>query len=326
MVNNIVFLSRLTPQWDKGLEQLGSEFPDINFIKDSETSHRIDLLKNAEAAVCGKLTEEEVKLAANLKIVFVPFTGLNTFPLELLKERGIIISNTHANYNIVAEKAAALALALLGRVVEYDSDLRKGIWNLSLQRENMWTSLQNKTCGILGTGKIGSCIAKFTKAFNCLNIGFKKNINILPEHIDEVSYNLEYVIDKSNIIFITLPLTKDTYHIIDEKVLAKMKNKYLINVGRGDLIVEEALYNALTNGTLAGAGLDVWYNYPGRSNNPVIPSNYPVHNLKNVVLSPHKASHTPEAIQAMIDDTIENIRTYLKTGTPKEIVEKEYYY
>jgi lactate dehydrogenase-like 2-hydroxyacid dehydrogenase len=326
MVNNIVFLNRLSPQWDKGLAQLESEFPKVNFIKDSDTSHRQKLLKDAEAAVCGKLTEEEVKNASKLKIVFVPFTGLNTFPLEILKERKIIISNTHANNNIVAEKAVALALALLGRIVEYDNDLRKGIWNLSLQRENMWTTLQYKTCGILGTGKIGTCIAKFTKAFDCTNIGFKKNINVLPSHIDEVSDNIEYVIRKSDIIFITLPLTKDTYHIIDEKVLSKMKDKYLINIGRGDLIAEEALYKALTNGTLAGAGLDVWYNYPGRSNNPVLPSSFPVHELKNVVLSPHKASHTPEAIQAMIDDTIENIRTYLKTGTPKEIIDKEKYY
>jgi phosphoglycerate dehydrogenase-like enzyme len=326
MVNNIVFLSRLTPEWDKGLAQLGAEFPDVSFIKDSDTSHRLELLKNAEAAVCGKLTEDEIKIAPLLKIVFVPFTGLNTFPLELLKERGIIISNTHANNNIVAEKAIALALALLGRIVEYDSDLRKGIWNLSLQRENMWTSLQNKTCGLLGTGKIGTSIAKFTKAFNCTNIGFRKNVNITPPDIDEVSGDLDYVIGKSDIIFITLPLTKDTYHIIDEKVLAKMKNKYLINVGRGDLILEEALYNALKNGTLAGAGLDVWYNYPGRSNNPVHPSRFPFHELKNVVLSPHKASHTQEAIQGMIDDTIENIRAYLKTGKPKEIVEKERFY
>jgi phosphoglycerate dehydrogenase-like enzyme len=99
-----------------------------------------------------------------------------------------------------------------------------------------------------------------------------------------------------------------------------MKGKYLINVGRGDTVNEEGLYNALKDGTLAGAALDVWYNYPGKKEEPVFPANLPIYELPNVLLSPHKSSHTIEAINAMIDDTFENVRSYLLTGKPGNVV------
>ena len=99
-----------------------------------------------------------------------------------------------------------------------------------------------------------------------------------------------------------------------------MKGKYLVNVGRGETVNEEALYNALKDGTLSGAAIDVWYNYPGKKAEPVFPSHTPIYELPNVVLSPHKSSHTVEAINAMIDDTFENIRQYILTGKPGNVV------
>jgi lactate dehydrogenase-like 2-hydroxyacid dehydrogenase len=96
----------------------------------------------------------------------------------------------------------------------------------------------------------------------------------------------------------------------------KMTGKYLINIGRGDTVDEEGLYDSLKQGILAGAALDVWFNYPGIKGGQVLPANKPFWELPNVVLSPHKSSHVEEAIKAMIDDTFENIRSYLKTGIP----------
>jgi phosphoglycerate dehydrogenase-like enzyme len=100
----------------------------------------------------------------------------------------------------------------------------------------------------------------------------------------------------------------------------KMNGKYLINVGRGDTVDEEGLYESLKNGILAGAALDVWFNYPGKKKEPVMPSTKPFWELPNVVFSPHKASHVTEAVNAMIDDTIENVRCYIKNNHPKNMV------
>jgi len=212
-------------------------------------------------------------------------------------------------------------LSLLGRVVEFHNDLKLGKWNRSIEDEDMWTTLQNKTCGIIGYGSIGSNIAKFLKAYGCRVIGFKKHAgNYNDNNADEISSDLSYVLNKSEIVFVCLPSTSETKGILSEKLLMNMKGKYLINVGRGDTVNEEGLFNSLINGILAGAALDVWYNYPGKKTEPVFPASKAFWELPNVVLSPHKSSHTIEAINAMINDTFENIRTYLLTGTPGGIV------
>jgi lactate dehydrogenase-like 2-hydroxyacid dehydrogenase len=327
----VVFLNRLSEHWEPGLGNLIKEFPWVTFIKNSEPEARTELLKSADAVITGKLSEEEIKLADNLKIIFVPFTGLNGFPLKLLKERNIMISNTHANARFVAEKAVAMILALLGRVVEYHNGLKLGEWFRSFDYDDTWTSIQGKTCGILGFGSIGNNIAKLLKAFDCTIIGHKKNADKVNKQeyrfADELSNNLDEVITKSDVVFISLPLSNETKGLLSSNVLSKMGGKYLVNIARGEIIEEDALFTALKEGTLAGAALDVWYNYPGKNQSgPVYPSNKPIYELPNVVISPHKASNTKEAVNAMIDDTLESICSFLLTGKTKNLVEKERMY
>jgi lactate dehydrogenase-like 2-hydroxyacid dehydrogenase len=326
----VVFLNKLSRHWEPGIQNLEKEFPDVQFIKNSNPEDKIKLLQTADAVITGRLTKDETENAANLKIIFVPFTGLNSFPLELLKERNILISNTHANAGYVAEKAVAMILALLGRVVEYHNELKKGNWFRSFDFSDTWLSIQGKTCGILGYGSIGKNIAKILKVFGCRIIGFKKNTNVNPEDLkyaDELSNNLMDVIEKSEIVFVCLPLNAGTKELLTSGVLSLMEGKYLVNISRGEIINEDALFAALKDGTLAGAALDVWYKYPGKNQNePVFPSDKPIYELPNVVISPHKASNTSEAIEAMISDTLDNIRTFLLTGKTKNLIEKERYY
>lgn len=323
----ILFLNNPNYYWKVKIDSLQKEFPDVKFSICSKSNDRIRMLLTANAVISWKLTPVEIENAPKLKTAFVPFTGVDNFPLDVLKEKNIQITNTHTNARIVAEKAVSLSLALLGRIVEFHNDLTKGKWNLSLDPPNFWTSVQGRTCGILGLGSIGRNIAKFLKAYDCRIIGFKKHeVDTLPENVDEVSTSLEKVICDAEIIYLCLPLNKDTREIINSDVLQKMKGKYLINVGRGALINEEALYNALKNKILAGAGIDVWYNYPGKIPEPVFPSHFPIHELSNVVLSPHKAGYTKESIEGMIDDTVENIRSYILTGKLRNVVDKDLMY
>ncbi len=318
---NILFLNKFNDYWKEKFYSLKKEFPDVNFIATFDPKERPVELKKADAVITGRLLKEEIENSPNLKVIFVPFTGLNTFPLEMIKAKGIILSNTHANARYVAEHAVALAFGLLGRMAEFHNDLKRGYWHRSIEDEDMWDSVQGKTIGIIGLGNIGLYIAKYLKSFDCKIIGFRRTkIEKLPENVDEVSDDLNYAINKSDIVFVTLPLSAQTKNLLSAEVLQTMKGKYLINVGRGETIDEEGLYNSLKAGILTGAALDVWYNYPGKKQEPVFPANKPFWELPNVLLSPHKSSHTIEAVNAMIDDTFENVRTYIKSGKPKQTV------
>lgn len=327
----IVFLNNLSEHWEPGLSNLEKDFPNVTFIKDSNPEDRKNLLESADVIITGRLSEEEIKSAGNLKIIFVPFTGLNGFPLKFIKERNILISNTHANARFVAEKAVAMILALLGRVVEYHNGLKEGKWFRSFDYDDNWESIQCKTCGILGFGSIGKNIAKLLKAFDCKIIGYKRHIvkenRQEYRYADEITSNLDEAISKSDIIFVCLPLNNETKGLLSGKVLSGMRGKFIVNIARGEIINEDALYASLKEKTLAGAALDVWYNYPGKNfDEPVFPSHKPIYELPNVVISPHKASNTKESIFAMIEDTLENIRSYLITGNTKNIIDKEHMY
>lgn len=312
---NILFLNKFNDHWKEKFYSLKKEFPGVEFTATFNPDERAAALRKADAVVSGRLSKEEIESSPNLKAIIVPFTGLNNFPVDTINEKKIAVYNTHANAPTVAEHAVAIALALLGRIVMFHDDLKRGKWSRSIEADDMWVTLQKKAVGIVGLGSIGKHIAKYLEPFGCKVIGFKKNPEkMLPEGVNEISTDLNYVINNSKIIFVCLPLSDDTKDIINKDILMKMKGKYLINVGRGTTVNEEALYNSLKDGILAGAALDVWYKYPGKSNEPVMPANFPFHELTNVLFSPHKSSHTPEAVNAMIDDTIENVRKVILTG------------
>ncbi len=308
----ILFLSRLSEDWNEYLNKLKEEFPGVEFEINDNPEERINEMQNSDAVIAGRLTAEEIESAEKLKAVIVPFTGLNNFPIDIINKKNIKLYNTHANAQFVAEHAVAMALALMGKVVEFENDLKKGKWNRTKEADDMWTSIRKKNIGILGYGHIGKYLAKYLKAFDCYIIGFRRNLDLdSNDFVDEISNNIDEVIAKSDVLFNVLPLNPETKHIINAEKIAKMKGKYIITVGRGETISEEAMYNGLKDGILAGAAIDVWYKYPGKSEEPVMPANFPFWKLPNVVMSPHKSAHTAQAVRAMIEDTCENIRKFI---------------
>lgn len=124
----ILFLNRLDDRWMESIRRLKREFSHVEMITYKEAESPRDLLPQADAIVTGYLSREEVRKASRLKAIFVPFAGVNMLPIEDIRQRSIIVSNAHGNAKYVAERALALALALLGRVVEYHEDLERGIW------------------------------------------------------------------------------------------------------------------------------------------------------------------------------------------------------
>lgn len=253
--------------------------------------------------------------ARSLKLIITTTTGVNHLPLGKLRRRKIRVANSHGNTLFVAERAVAMLLALLGRVVEFHCDMHKGLWHgywAGSQESDYWCSLRGKTVGIMGTGALGGGIATLLRPFGCRIIGFSRTPKEKSE-FDSTTTDLDKLIQDSNIIVVTLPLTGGTRGIIDSKRLSAMEGKYLINVGRGPVIDEKALYEAMVDDVLAGAAIDTWYTYPEGTGTGE-PSRFPIHKLNNVILSPHVGSFTLNAVKEDIDASFNNLGEFISSG------------
>ena len=314
----VVFYNRLNRFWLQEIEELRNEFNHVDFVTEPEEVE--SALESANALVTGGISRELIRRAQRLEVIFVPFAGVDGLPLDYVKERGVKISNAHGNAPYAAERGIAMTLAFYGKVIDYHNDLKESRWHgFAAHRgiRDTWDSIRGKTCAILGAGEIGKQIAKLLNVFDCRVIGFKKRpVSETPEHFHQITLNLDEALKEGELIFICLPLTEQTKGMFSAEVLAGLKGKFLVNVGRGGIVDEEGLYWALKNGILKGAGIDVWYEYPEEGEDQRNPSKYPIHELPNVVLSPHVAGFTPQSATLNIEQTIDNIRAYLKTGKP----------
>lgn len=297
------------------LKELQANFPEV------EVSYG-DALKinEVEVLITSRITNEELDKASNLKILIIPFTGVNNLPLERLKARNIALINSHAHAPIVALRAVTLGLALLGRVVELHKQLEKGMWK-GFDETSAWTAILNKKVGLLGLGAIGLNIVKYLEPYNPHYITLSRYQSKIENKHNWTYYDtIDELCSNSDIVFVSLPLTPETKGIIDKNILNKMRDKYLVNVGRGELIVEEDFYTALKNNMLKGAAIDVWYQYPekGRIN---LPSKYPFHELSNVILSPHVAGMSDLTQKLVSDEIIDNLRYYFENKRFKYTVD-----
>lgn len=260
-----------------------------------------------------------------LKALFVPFVGVNHLPAELLLERGVSVFNCHGNAESVAERALAMTLAGFGRIIEFHNDLQRGIWHgfwVNKGKEDFWHSIFRKRCAILGAGAIGQALAGLLKAFGCTVSGYRRRPDAqLPPGFDTMSADLEQAVTGAELVFVTLPLTELTKGLVDGRILRAMKGAFLVNVGRGAVVAEADLYQALVDGTLSGAALDVWYTYPEKGQTEGWPSRFPFHDLPNVVLSPHVAGSTHEAVDMNVIQTVENVARWVLTGNARHRVD-----
>jgi len=310
----------LDDSWREQLARLGHDFPTIEIIagKEDVLSH----IARITALVAVPMPEEELQKAENLRALFVPFVGLNHLPQRLLSERGVRVFNVHGNAESVAERALALTLAFLGRVVELHKDLQDreqwhGFW-VRKGIEDGWSSLYSRRCTIFGTGAIGRELAKLLHAFGCHVTGYRRSPGLgAPAGFDAVVGTPAEAVEAGDILFMALPLTPETVGMLGEAELQAAKGKVIVNVGRGELIQEQALYDALKSGVLRGAALDVWYAYPDVGEEQRSPSPLGIHRLPNVVCSPHIAGFTPQAVDANLIETISSLRTYLE-GRPMQ--------
>lgn len=250
-----------------------------------------------------KVTAEVIEAGKNLKVVGRAGVGVDNVDVKAATRRGILVMNTPAaNIISAAEHTMAMMMSLARNIVWADASLKAGQWKRS---KFTGIELNGKTLGIVGIGRVGGEVAKRAKSFQMKLIGYDPYIP--PEVAVKLGVrlmSLEEVIEEADIITIHAALTPSTHHLINADLLSKMKpNAMILNVARGELIDEEALYNALKEKRIAGAALDVFEKEP--------PTGSKLLTLDNVVLTPHLGASTKEAQEKVSVEMAEHVKMFL---------------
>ena len=235
-----------------------------------------------------KITKEMIEKADNCKIIARVGVGLDNIDQEAAKTKNIrVINAVEGAMNAVAELVLGLMLSLARQIPRGDRGIRNNEW---LKKQLKGTELKGKYLGIVGCGNIGRRLGRLAKALNMNIIGFDV-IPIDEEFSKEVGLmktDLDTLLQSSDYVSIHVPLLDSTYHMINAEKLSTMKNTArIINTSRGGVIDEEALYNAIKDGKLGGAALDVFETEPATGNK--------LATLDNVILTPHIGAQTKEA-------------------------------
>jgi len=245
--------------------------------------------------VSGRSDRSELENLPNLKHLIFTWAGIpDKLKAYMPDFPNISIHNLHHNAIPVAENTLALLLTAAKFIIPPHNALAKNDWRPRYQA-NHSQLLHGKNTLILGFGSIGKHVAKLLKAFNMTIMAtrmsiqsshFENDVEVFP------TAETRSLLKKAGFLIITLPLTDDTENLIGEEEIDLLpKGAILVNIGRGKILNQKALYKGLTSGKLGAAAIDVWYNYPdseeSRADTP--PSDYPLHELDNIVMSPHRA-------------------------------------
>ncbi|CCX67739.1 phosphoglycerate dehydrogenase [Prevotella sp. CAG:1058] len=299
--------------WEE-LEECG----DLTVYDRTNTEDILKRTKNADAILTNKvvISSEIINKLPNLKYIGVLATGYNVVDIEAAKKRGITVTNVPAySTNSVVQMTFAHILNLTNRVAHYAHENRKGKWSASPDFCYWDTNLgeiAGKTLGVVGLGNIGykvACIARDfgMDVFACTS----KNSADLPDGIQKVTFN--GLLGISDILTLHCPLTPQTKEMINKDTLSQMKRgALLINTGRGALVNDKDVAQALCEGQLGGYGADVMTQEPPKPDNPLL-------SAPNAYLTPHIAWATLEARKRLVSIASANVAAFVQ-GSPKNVV------
>ncbi|MGP3943813.1 2-hydroxyacid dehydrogenase [Streptomyces sp. 6N106] len=268
-----------------------------------------EAIATVDVYVGSQLTEDHARRAGRLRLVHVVGAGYDGIPLEALGP-DVTVANTHHHGRSIAEHVLMCVLMLSRRVLAADRELRAGRWrNVAVDSELPFgDTLRGRRVGVIGFGETGREIGRLCQAVGLGVRAVRRDPSApLPEGLrpDWVGgpERLPDLLAESDIVVVTVPLSPATRGLIGPGELAAMgPQSLLVNVARGPVVQEEALYEALSAGTIAGAALDVWWAGP-----PHAPSRLPFHALPHVVMTPHNSGHTEETFAARATDIAANI-------------------
>jgi D-3-phosphoglycerate dehydrogenase len=298
----------------KPLEQLKSAGLNLIDLRGSGVEHAefVEALKIADIILCGndlKVNDAVLDMAPRAKAIAKQGAGLDTVDIAAATRRGIPVFHTPgANNQAVADHTFAMILCLARRILYCDRSLREKRWE---HTKIMGIEIWNKTLGLIGLGAIGRCVALRAKGFQMRVLAHDPfwPEEFAAEHgIERVS--VEELLKASDIVSIHAPLTPENRGLINIRTLKWMKpTALLINAARGGIINEVDLYQALKSNVIAGAGIDVFEKEP--------PSDSPLLELENVVLTPHTAAFTYEGMNNMSVSIVEQIIDFCSGKKPR---------
>lgn len=278
---------------------------DVSEISDEALA---EALEDADGLIVGgrPVTADIMARAPRLKVISMHGVGVDHIDLEAARTQGITVANCpHANFNGVADLTMGLILAVARRIPEASQALQRGEWG-----RFMGVEIWKKTLGLVGFGRVGRAVAGRAA-------GFQMRLLVCDPYVpdDEIeeahgrAVSLDALTAEADFVSLHTPLTDETRHMINREALQRMKPKaYLINTARGELVDEKALYEALVQGAIAGAALDVFAEEP--------PAESPLLELPNVVATPHIGAHSRESTTNASIMAARNVVQALHAGEP----------
>jgi len=303
----ILFHYDAGPRLRKSLEGLGNQGIEVVCCPEGPDEPFFTEVRDADVLwhVLHPIDATVFEHAPRLKLVQKIGVGVNTIDLEAAKNRGIAVCNMPgSNSRAVAEMTLLLMLSTLRRLVAIDRSVREGGWSLDHDTKESFAEIAGRTVGIVGFGEVPKILAPILEAMGARVIYTSRERKPVPfEHV-----SLPDLLAVSDVVTLHVPLTVETEHLIDASRIELMKTgAILVNTARGELIDENALYQALVNQRIAGAGLDVFAGEPLTADNPLL-------SLATVTVTPHVAWLTAETIGRSIDIAARNSIAVMSGG------------
>lgn len=275
----------------------------------SDRKEALERVKDCDVLIINKIKvdKELIDSAPNLKLICEAATGVNNIDIEYAASKGIPVKNAVGySTDSVVQTTFLVILALVGKVALFDTFVKSGEYSRSglfTNVSNVFTELSGKRIGIIGLGNIGSKVAKVASAFGMEVCYFSTSGTSHCK--DYPSLPLEEVLETSDVVTIHAPLNERTKGLIGEEQLRMMKSTaILLNMGRGGIVDEKALAEAVDAGIIAGAGLDVFVQEPLPEDNPLLKVTHP----ERLILTPHVAWASHEARNRLVEMIASNIR------------------
>lgn len=296
-------------------------------LSDTKMGSILEKGQDVDIIASNRVPRELLETGSKLKMIQTFSAGVENLDFAAIqKHADIIICNSHINAAEVAEYAITLLLAVAKNIIPNDRELRKGDWKYAFGGPNPNIEIRNKTCLILGLGSIGSEVAKRLKGFDVRIYAATRSGNskhaVLAEKLVKID-EIKPLVEEADFIILSLPYTTESEGLVGEKFISWMKSDaILVNISRGPIIDEKALFDALRDNRIRGAGLDVWWRYPtewrGRESPP---SDMPFQELDNLVASPHRAGYSENTEREYFQFAGENILRFIRGETPFNIVD-----
>ena len=296
------------------------KFGEVVYYGNTVAKTVAERVKDAEVIISNKapLNEETLKDAVNVKLICLFATGYDNVDLAYCKSRGIKVANV-VNYcsPAVAQHTLLLALALTEKIFFYDDYVKSGTYGAQDRFSNFdrpFTELSGKTWGIVGMGSIGHKVASLAEAFGCKVIFYSASGKSTCTEYERVEFDT--LLRESDILSLHCPLSDRTRGLINREAFSKMKKTaVLINVARGPVVNTQDLHDALIEGQIAAAGLDVLEQEPMTRDNPL----GQIKDSTKLIITPHMSWASIEARQRLVGEVVKNIQAFLD-GKDRNIV------